>query len=129
MSRAELALAAALLLAGLLNALPAVGLLGQTQLKALYGLEVSDPSLRILLRHRALLFGLLGGAMIAAAFLPDWRAPLAGAGLLSMLGYVLIAGLEGGGNAALLRVLWADLLASLLLAAALVWSRLGPVTN
>lgn len=124
MNRVELALAAALLLAGLLNALPAVGLLGQTQLKALYGLEVSDPSLRILLRHRALLFGLLGGAMIAAAFVPAWRTPLAGAGLLSMLGYVLIAGLEGGGNAALLRVLWADLLASLLLAAALVWSRL-----
>lgn len=124
MSRAELAVATALLLAGLLNALPAVGLLGQTQLKALYGLEVSDPSLRILLRHRALLFGLLGGAMIAAAFLPDWRAPLAGAGLLSMLGYVLIAGLEGGGNAALLRVVWADVVASLMLGATLIWNGL-----
>lgn len=124
MSRAEFALATALLLAGLLNALPALGLLGQTQLKALYGLEVTDPSLRILLRHRALLFGLLGGAMIAAAFVPAWRAPLAGAGLLSMLGYVLIAGLEGGGNAALLRVVWADVVASLVLGATLIWNGL-----
>ncbi|ROH91728.1 phosphopantetheine adenylyltransferase [Stagnimonas aquatica] len=124
MNRAELALATALLLAGLLNALPVLGLLGQTQLKALYGLEVTEPSLRILLRHRALLFGLLGGAMMAAAFLPEWRLPAASAGLLSMLGYALIAGLEGGGNAALVRVVWADLAASLLLAAALVWSRL-----
>ncbi|TAJ52246.1 MAG: phosphopantetheine adenylyltransferase [Nevskiaceae bacterium] len=124
MSRAELALATALLLAGLLNALPALGLLGQTQLRALYGLEVTDPSLRILLRHRALLFGLLGGAMIAAAFVPAWRAPLAGAGLLSMLGYVLIAGLEGGGNAALLRVVWADGVASLVLGATLIWNGL-----
>lgn len=124
MSRAELALATALLLAGLLNALPALGLLGQTQLRALYGLEVTDPSLRILLRHRALLFGLLGGAMIAAAFVPAWRAPLAGAGLLSMLGYVLIAGLEGGGNAALLRVVWADVVASLVLGATLIWNGL-----
>lgn len=124
MSRAEFALATALLLAGLLNALPALGLLGQTQLRALYGLEVTDPSLRILLRHRALLFGLLGGAMIAAAFAPAWRAPLAGAGLLSMLGYVLIAGLEGGGNAALLRVVWADVVASLVLGATLIWNGL-----
>lgn len=124
MSRAELALATALLLAGLLNALPALGLLGQTQLRALYGLEVTDPSLRILLRHRALLFGLLGGAMIAAAFVPAWRAPLAGAGLLSMLGYVVIAGLEGGGNAALLRVAWADVVASLVLGATLIWNGL-----
>jgi hypothetical protein len=123
-SRAELALAAALLLAGLLNALPALGVLGQTQLKALYGLDVTEPSLRILLRHRALLFGLLGGAMIAAAFLPDWRTPLALAGLLSMLGYVVIAGLEGGGNAALLRVLWADVVAILVLGATLIWNGL-----
>ncbi len=124
MSRAELALAAALLLAGLLAAVPALGVLGQAQLKALYGLEVAEPCLRILLRHRALLFGLLGGAMIAAAFLPAWRTPLALAGLLSMLGYVVIAGLEGGGNAALIRVVWADVVASLVLAAALLWSRL-----
>ena len=116
------ALAAALLLAGLINALPLMGVLGAERLQALYAMSFEDPSLRILMRHRALLFGLLGGAMIAAAFIPHWRMPMAVAGLLSMVGFIVLAQLEGGGNAAIRRVVVADVFASLPLAAALLWS-------
>ncbi|MDP3857899.1 MAG: hypothetical protein Q8Q73_09080 [Stagnimonas sp.] len=125
MSPAQSALAGALLLSGALNALPALGLLGGSQLTSLYGLPFEDASLRILMRHRALLFGLLGAAMILAAFLPPWRAALAGIGLLSMLGFIGIAWLEGGGNVAIQRVVLADVLASALLAPALLWSWLA----
>lgn len=122
MSRAEAALAGALLFAGLINALPVMGLLGGGRLAALYGMPFEDASLRILMRHRALLFGMLGGAMIAAAFLPGWRRPMACAGLASMLGFLLIAALEGGGNAAVRRVVLADLIACLALVPALAWA-------
>lgn len=121
MSRAETALAGALLLGGLINALPVMGLLGSGALASLYGMPFEDASLRILMRHRALLFGLLGGAMMVAAFLPEWRRTIAVAGLASMLGFIVIAALEGGGNAAIRRVVLADVAACLLLAPALAW--------
>jgi len=120
---AHTALAAALLLAGIVNLLPLAGILGGERLQSLYGMGFDDPSLRILMRHRALLFGLLGGALLAAAFLPAWRLPMALAGLASMLSFIALASLEGGGNAAIRRVVVADVMTSLLLALAVLWSR------
>ncbi len=119
---AQHALAAALLLAGVINALPLVGVLGAERLQTLYGMDFADANLRILMRHRAVLLGLLGGAMMAAAFIPAWRTPLALMGLASMLVFIAIAALEGGGNAAIRRVVIADVFASVPLAAALLWS-------
>ena len=116
-------LAAALLLAGVINALPLIGVLGAERLQALYAMAFDDPSLRILMRHRAVLFGVLGGAMIAAAFIPAWRTPMAAAGLVSMVSFIVLAQLEGGGNAAIRRVVIADVFASVLLAAAFLWAR------
>ena len=80
-----------------------------------------DASLRVLMRHRAVLFGLLGVALIVSAFVPGWRLPLALLGLASMVSFIVLAYLEGGGNAAIRRVVRADLIASLPLAAALLW--------
>lgn len=118
-------LAAALLLAGLINALPLVGVFGSQRLQALYGMAFDDPALRVLIRHRAVLFGLLGGGMMAAAFIPHWRAPMAVVGLISMISFVVLARLEAHGSVAIRRVVTADLVASTLLLAALLWSRLG----
>lgn len=122
MSRAETALAGALLLGGLINALPVMGLLGGGALASLYGMPFEDASLRILMRHRALLFGMLGGTMIVAAFVPGWRKPMAVAGLASMIGFLVIAALEGGGSAAIRRVVLADVIACLALVPALAWA-------
>jgi len=118
---AATALAAALMLAGVINLLPLIGVLGQQQLQSLYSLPFDDASLRVLMRHRAVLFGLLGVALIVSAFVPGWRLPLALLGLASMVSFIVLAYLEGGGNAAIRRVVWADLIASLPLAAALLW--------
>lgn len=120
---ATTALQASLLLAGLINLLPLMGVLGAERLQSLYGMDFEDPSLRVLMRHRAVLFGLLGGAMIASVGIPHWRIPMAVAGLVSMLSFVALAALEGGGNAAIRRVVTADVIASVLLALALLWAR------
>ncbi|WP_374437898.1 phosphopantetheine adenylyltransferase [Inhella sp.] len=114
---------AALLLAGLIHLLPLAGLLGPEALQRLYGLPAEEPNLQILLRHRALLFGLLGAFLCAAAFRPAWQGPAAWMAGLSMAGFMLLTLAEGGANTALQRVLWVDAAALALLALAWVLGR------
>ena len=51
-------------------ALLVVGVLGAERLNQLYGIDASEPNLAVLMRHRAVLFGLLGGFFVLAAFKP-----------------------------------------------------------
>ncbi len=109
------------LLAAIINLLPVIGVLGGARLQAAYGVELSEPNLQILLRHRALLFGLIGGLMVYAA----WALPLRPAafvlGLLSMVGYLLLCWRIGAVNPQLRRIAWVDVVGvlALLLSAAL----------
>ena len=64
-------IAGLVIFAGLINFLPVMGLISASRLQALYSIELSDPNLVVLMRHRALLFGLLGGFMIWSAFNPS----------------------------------------------------------
>lgn len=117
--------AAGLVLAGLIHLLPLSGLLGADALQRLYGVAVDDPDLVLLLRHRALLFGLLGAGLVAAAFRPAWQRAAVVAGLVSVIGFLVLAWLQGGYGAAIARVVWADVvaLAGLLVAAVHVTRR------
>ena len=56
-----------LVLVAVVHALPLVGVLGAGKLAQLYGTPVQDAGVELLLRHRAVLFGLLA-ASAAAAF-------------------------------------------------------------
>jgi hypothetical protein len=102
---------AALLIAGVIHLLPLPGVLGASQLARLYGVTVNDPNLEILLRHRAVLFGLLGALMIAAAFKPEWRLLASVLGLVSAVSFLAIALVVGQYNGALHRVVLADVVA------------------
>ena len=67
---------AALLIVGVIHLLPLAGVLGAERLNQLYGIDASEPNLAVLMRHRAVLFGLLGGFFVLAAFrqaLQGWR--------------------------------------------------------
>lgn len=109
-----------LILAALINLAPVVGVLGAPRLRALYGIDASAPELAILLRHRALLFGIVGALLLAAVLRPELRAAAIAAGLVSMLGFIAIARLEGGAHGALARVVAADWAGSAALLAALL---------
>jgi hypothetical protein len=111
---------AALIGTGLIHLLPVIGLAGAAQLTRLYGIEVSDPTLLVLLRHRAVLFGLLGLALIAAAFVPGLQAPALVAGLVATTSFVALVWLTPGTAAALTRVVMVDLAAIALLVPALL---------
>jgi hypothetical protein len=76
---------------GLVNGLPVVGVAGAGWLGRLYGVLIADPDLLVLMRHRALLLGLLGAALVAAVFAAALRLPAMIAGLVSMLAFAGLA--------------------------------------
>lgn len=112
------------LLAGVVNLLPASGVISAGRLEALYGVAFREPNLLVLMRHRAVLFGVVGGLLIASAFRPALRRVALAAGLVSMLSFVALAWRVGDVNAELQRVAVVDGIAgAALLAAALIDAR------
>lgn len=99
---------AMLIVAGVIHLLPLSGVLGAERLAALYGLPFAEPNLAILMRHRAMLFGLLGVFLCIAAFRPAWQPAAFVAGFVSVLSFLLLARMEGGYNAQVGRVVVAD---------------------
>lgn len=95
-----------LLLAGVVHLFPLLGATGAARLEQLYGLRMEDPNLLLLMRHRALLFGLLGLLLATAAFKPAWQGLALLAAWGSVLGFVLLA--PSGLLPALQRVWWID---------------------
>ena len=108
----------ALVLVALLHALPLAGVLGAAKLSGLYGVDVRDPALELLLRHRAVLFGLLAAFLAYAAWQPALRGLGLVAGLVSVASFLLLAMPTGLLPAALATVIRLDLAALILLLAA-----------
>lgn len=102
---------AMLVVAGIIHLLPLSGVLGAERLSALYGIPFDEPNLAILMRHRAVLFGLLGLFLGYAAFRPQLQALALVAGFASVASFLWIAGSTAGYNTALARVFTADLVA------------------
>jgi hypothetical protein len=106
-----------LIIAGLIHIIPAAGVLGPEKLTSLYGIAFSEPNLAILMRHRAVLFGLLGAFLIVAAFKPAWQITAFIAGFASVVSFIGLAWSIGGYNQHVARVFIADLVAVTCLAA------------
>jgi hypothetical protein len=104
-------ISAMLLLVGIIHLLPLSGVLGAERLASLYGLSFNEPNLAILMRHRAVLFGLLGAFLVYAAFQPKLQALAFLAGFASVLSFLWLAWSVGGYNPQLARVVVADVVA------------------
>jgi len=111
---------AVLLIVALIHALPLVGVMGAAKLTQLYGVDVQDPTLEILLRHRAVLFGLLAAFLAYAAFRPELHRLALIAGFISVASFLVLARLASAYNPELSTVVRADWLALVLLAAGAV---------
>lgn len=109
-----------LLIPGVIHLLPVYGLLGSDVISRLYGIEVNNPNAAILLQHRAVLFGLLGGGIILSIFVPILRTYICVATLISAISFVVIAFIVGGYNAEINNILRADYLSIICLILALV---------
>ena len=110
---------ALMLVVAFIHLVPLVGFFGAGRLSSLYGIESDSPDLEILMRHRAVLFGILGTFFAYAAFNPPLQ-PIAFAGAaLSLAGFFYLAFSVGGYGAPIRKVVVADLIAALCLTAAI----------
>lgn len=103
---------------GVVNFAPIVGLLSAARLEGLYGLPFQDPNLIVLMRHRAVLFGIVGGILFFATFFPSARPVATVAGFASMTSFILLVLTTSEANAELTRVMWIDVVATVALVAA-----------
>lgn len=124
----KLIISVLLSIVALIHLLPLVGVVSGQRIASAYGIAMDDPNVAILMRHRAVLFGLLGIGLLLAAWLPSHHGIGLLAGLISVVSFLLLSWAEGGVNTQVQRVVVADYfaLACLLLAAALHWLRLLP---
>jgi len=114
----EIVTIACLAVSALIHLLPLIGALGPSQVARMYDVKVEGPDLTVLLVHRAILFGLLAAALIAAIFCDDARPYVIGAVLISDVAFLVVAGLNPGLNNSMKRVVRADIISIALLAAA-----------
>ena len=116
-----------ILVAGAINLAPAVGAASPERMATLYGLVLDNPNLEILMRHRAVLFGIVGSLLVVSAFHRPLRAVGYASGFASMISFLLIACLVGGYSEQIQRVAIVDVMGIVSLAGAgiaqLFWPR------
>jgi len=121
---------AMLVVVGVIHVLPVTGVLGGGRLAALYGLSFDQPDLAILMRHRAVLFGLLGAFLLLAAFKPALQSLALVAAFISVVSFLYLAWSVGNYNPQVGRVFVADVVALVCLiigGAAHVYTLRGPI--
>ena len=128
MNASQIVISICLLVAGVIHILPISGLFGASRLEALYGIAIQDPNLLILMRHRAVLFLLLGLFIVAAIFIPAIQLAAIIAGLVSAVLFIVLAKSVGDYNSAIAKVVLADwvAIAALVLALLLHCVNLAP---
>lgn len=102
---------AMLVIVAMIHLLPLSGVIGSERLASLYGISFDEPNIAILMRHRAVLFGLLGSFMLFAAFTPSFQVAAFVMGFVSVVSFLWLASSVGGYNAAVGRVFAADVVA------------------
>lgn len=97
------------LILAIIHLLPALAVFAPSKIAALYGIAPGDKALITLLQHRALLFALLCAAFVLAAFSPVYRPAVLIAGMISMTGFIGIAGLQRELSGSLRKIVVADI--------------------
>ncbi len=116
----ERLVSAILVVVGLINLFPIIGITSAEILVGLYGLESLEGDLLILMRHRALLFGILGTFIIYSAFKNHLRPAAIVMGMVSMLSFSFLVFTSGEIGAKLSNVAIIDVVASAALGVAAI---------
>ncbi len=104
-------IASLFLVAGIVNFAPLIGVSSVEQLGKLYQIDILNRDVALLLRHRAVLFGIVGTLIIGAAFLPHLRTAAAIAGLVSMMSFIVLVLFLKTSNSSLMQIAWVDVFA------------------
>jgi hypothetical protein len=98
-----------LFIVGLINFLPVVGVLSAAKLSQAYSIDLASNDLIILMRHRALLFGLVGGFVFYSLFMPQFQPAAMLIAAISMIGYLVIMWTVGDYNDSIFKVAIVDM--------------------
>ena len=104
-----------LLIAGGINILPAILAFLPEKISKSYGIEVPNVNFELLLRHRAVLFAIVGGLMIYSAISKKYYSISVTVGLVSMISFIMLYFLINGVNPELKKVMKIDLVATIVL--------------
>ena len=97
-----------LVVVGLINIMPLVGVVSAQELEGAYVVTFASNDLIILMRHLALLFGILGGFILYAAFVPLYQPAAIIMAAISMIGFVVLVHSVGEFNSSINKVLIVD---------------------
>lgn len=108
---------------GGINFAPVLGVLDAALIESGYQVSLNSDNLTILMQHRALLFGILGGFVWVSMFKPSYQVPALIMCGISMWGFVLLAHWQGGYDQGIAKVLLVDYVALVFWGLAIVLRR------
>lgn len=112
----ELVFRICLFIAGMINFIPAILAFLPNKISASYGIQMPDQNFELLLRHRAILFGIVGGIMIFSAISKKYYSVAIVIGFISMISFLILYKLINGDiNPELTKVMKIDLIGILTL--------------
>lgn len=115
----ERIISGSLLIVSIIHLLPITGMISASKLTLLYGVNIADPNLEILMRHRAVLFGILGVFFAFAGLQPSLQPIAFAIGFASVMSFFYLSISVGGFNQAIRKIHIADVAALIALLIAL----------
>ena len=111
----KIVISSILFILAVIHLLPVTGVLGSDSLTRLYGIPVSDSNTQILLRHRAVLFAIIGLFLLLSVFKSEYQPIAICMGLISVASFLLLTWSIEGLNSEISRVVKVDWIALVLL--------------
>jgi hypothetical protein len=111
----KILVSAFLFIVSIIHFLPVAGVLGSDSLSKLYGVSIQDSNTEILLRHRAVLFAIIGIFLFLSVFRNDYQPLAIAIGLISVVSFLLLTWSSNGLTSEISRVVMIDWAALFLL--------------
>lgn len=103
-----------LFVTGIINFLPSLLAVFPSKIGS-YGIDFPNNDFELLLRHRAVLFGIIGAIMVFSAIRKKYYSLATLAGMVSMVSFLVLYFIIGDINAPLKKIMSIDLVAIILL--------------
>ena len=109
-----------LLVVAAIHLVPITGFFGADRLTSLYGIDVTSADLEILMRHRSVLFGILGVFFAYAAFRPALQPVAFVAAFATIASFFYLAFSVGDFGEAIRKIVVGDVVAAVALLGAVI---------
>jgi hypothetical protein len=116
----EKVITALMLVVAVIHIIPMTGFIGVAKLQLLYGLPIENNSMEILMRHRAVLFGILGVFFAYAAFNPEYQPLAFIMAFVTIAAFFYLAISVGDYNDGIRKIVMGDIVAAISLVSAIV---------